>query len=105
MRSCWVNFENSEIFRFLRGPKGGFPPKISNSFFDKNQVTRLYEKSNTKITCFQGKNPVISDISWGGQPVGNRVKADQYQIQLGEYFVGVALRTNTKIFFSNGILY
>ena len=27
MRSCGVNFENSEIFRFLRGPKGGFPPK------------------------------------------------------------------------------
>ena len=41
MRSCGVNFENSEIFRFLRDPKGGFPPKISNSFFAKN-----YEKSN-----------------------------------------------------------
>ena len=36
MRSYGVNFENSEIFRFLRGPKGGFPPKISNYFFAKN---------------------------------------------------------------------
>ena len=31
-----VNIENSEIFRFSRGPKGGFPQKISNSFFAKN---------------------------------------------------------------------
>ena len=36
MRSCGVNFEKSEISKFLRGPKGGFPQKISNSFFAKN---------------------------------------------------------------------
>ena len=36
VRSCGVNFENSDIFRFLRGPKGGFPQKISNYFFAKN---------------------------------------------------------------------
>ena len=26
--SCVVTFENLEIFRFLRGPNGGFPPKF-----------------------------------------------------------------------------
>ena len=55
MRSCGVNFEKSEIFRFLRGPKGGFPRKNSNSFFAKNEVTPLNEKSNNKIRCLQGK--------------------------------------------------
>ena len=66
MRSCGVNFENSEIFRFLRGPKGGFPPKISNYFFAKNQVTPLYEKSNNKITCFQCKKHRNQRYRFGG---------------------------------------
>ena len=30
------SFENLEFFRFLRGPNGGFPQKISNFFFAKN---------------------------------------------------------------------
>ena len=89
MRSCGVNFENSEIFRFLRGPKGGFPPKISKKKFAKNQVTPLYEKSNNKIPCFQAKNTVISDIGLGGvknfPPVGNRVK---YAARFGNYLIG-----------------
>ena len=46
MRPCGVNFDNSENLRFLRGTKGGFPQKNSNSF---------YEKSNNRITCVQGK--------------------------------------------------
>ena len=64
MRSCGggVNFENSEIFRFLRGPKGGLPPKMSNYFFAKNQVIPLYENSNNKIKIFKAKSTIISDI-------------------------------------------
>ena len=58
MRSCRVNFEKSEIFRFLRGLKGEFPRKILNDYFAKNQVTPLYEKSNNKVTCLQSKNTI-----------------------------------------------
>ena len=38
-RSCGVTLENLEFFRFLRGPNGGFPQKISNFFFTKNCLT------------------------------------------------------------------
>ena len=55
MRSCGVNFEIFEIFRFLRGPQGAFPLKIWNYFFVNISVTPLYEKSNNKIICFYGK--------------------------------------------------
>ena len=42
MRSCGVNFERSEILRFLRGPNGGLPPKISNSFFAVGDRVKVY---------------------------------------------------------------
>ena len=64
MRSCGVNFENSEIFQIFKGPEGEIPQKFQIFFFfGKNQVSRLYEKSNRKIECFQGKNTVISNIN------------------------------------------
>ena len=40
--SCGVTFENLEFFRFLRGPNGGFPKKIFNSFFTRNCLTPKY---------------------------------------------------------------
>ena len=39
-RSCGVTIENFEIFRFVRGPNGGFPIKIKKEFA-KNCLTPL----------------------------------------------------------------
>ena len=40
-RSCGVSSEKIENLRILWGPEGGFPPKMSNSFFAKSCVTPL----------------------------------------------------------------
>ena len=45
-RPCGVNFEKYEIFKFLRGPKGGGSPE---------KLSPLYEKWNNTITYLQGK--------------------------------------------------
>ena len=46
MRSCWVNFEKSEIFKFLRGQKGWSPLKNVQSICRQN-----YIKSQIKYLC------------------------------------------------------
>ena len=69
MRSCGVNFEKSEIFKFLRGPNGWFPKKLQ-ILFAKNYITRYMKSQLIKLHVFMAKNTIISDI------VGNRVNLD-----------------------------
>ena len=65
-RSCGVTFENFEIFRFFRGPNGGFPEIFLNFFFTKSCLSLLYKKSNNKKTCFLGKNKRNQRYRFGG---------------------------------------
>ena len=56
-----------EILIILSGPEGGFPTRISNSFFAKNLIPPLNKSHVIKKDVSKAKDTVISNIERGGQ--------------------------------------
>ena len=69
MRSCGVNFEKSEVFKSLRGPKGGGggpPKKFQILFLPKNRQPCYMKNQIIKYCVCKAKNTIISCIGLGG---------------------------------------
>ena len=41
MTSCYVTFENFEVFYIFKGPEGGIPKKVSNCYLTKNKESHI----------------------------------------------------------------